>query len=306
MKFIKKNWLTILCLLFGLLLVAKIAIDVNNGIKNEKRLLNNTCASVFDNTNKYASSELYDVCMEVKNGTFDYNADDFYYKLDIIAYGDLLYVCEIFGLVLFIITLKEVSSIFKNRTALLMLKRENYKDFLKRIFKSVFKSVWFWPLIMLLIFIVCLIGSDFNYELAKDSYMFESFVYASPILLIITNLISIFLYSITYLNLGLIVVRHQHNYYLAVIESFLLVIAIELFLEIVPGGIIWQKLYDATGKNMYNAQLFKILEVFRMNLEPGVLVYFIYVISLVLITGFIVYLCYRNKEKLIISCEKNN
>ena len=56
MKFIKKNWLTILFLFFGLFLVARVAIDVNNGIKNEKRTLDNTCASVFDNTNKYASS----------------------------------------------------------------------------------------------------------------------------------------------------------------------------------------------------------------------------------------------------------
>ena len=299
MKFIKKNWLTIIFLFFGLFLVLRVAIDINNGIQNEDKSLNTACSYAFNNSNISSSSELYNDCLKFKNGTYDYYSDDFHYKLDI-AYSSLLVACYIFGLVLFIISLKEISSIFKNRTALLMLKRENYKNFLKRIFKSVFKSVWFWPLIMLLIFIVCLIGSDFNYKPNTNS------LYASPVLFIILNIISVFLYSITYLNLGLIVVRHQHNYYLAVIESFLLVIAIEIFLEVVPGFIIWQQLYKATGKDMYNSQLFKILEVFRINLDSGVLVYFIYVISLVLITGFIVYLCYRNKEKLIISCEKNN
>ena len=303
MKFIKKNWLMLIFLVLGLMFVLKVTLDINKDVKDQVTKFNNYCLTIDDNKN--ASPDAQSVCKEIKLGTYKYSNKDFYYKYSVIVDSNLFYLCYVFGLVLFIISLKEVSSIFKSRSSLMMLKRENYKDFLKRIFKSVYKSVWFWPLIVALVSVISLIGSDFNYDYAKLNYAMFSPLCASPIFVILSMIIHVLLFSITYLNLGLIVVRHQHNYFLAVIESFLLVIALEIFLEVVPGGIIWQLLYKITKKNLYHCLVFTIMDPFTLHYNYlGTC--FIYAVGLTIITSFIVYLSYRDKEKLIIACEKNN
>ena len=82
--------------------------------------------------------------------------------------------------------------------------------------------------------------------------------------------------------------------------SFLTIIGIELFLEIVVSGIVFGNIF-----NVNYGILFNIINAIPFNDSYGIVWPVVFSLGMNMIIMFIIYLVYRNKEKLIIDVEKN-
>ena len=100
----------------------------------------------------------------------------------------------------------------------------------------------------------------------------------------------------------MIVARKNHNLYISIILSYLLYIGIEIFLEGLIGKILFLNIFKIDSMMLY----FNIMNIFSLNLVKGYPYTFIPLILILILTTLIVIKMYKNKESLIIDCDKNN
>ena len=156
------------------------------------------------------------------------------------------------------------------------------------------------PLIILFVFSY-LYSGHFNYTYLINSGGYYSFyVDANPIIFIILYILCIFLFFIFFTNLGLIVVRKNHNIIVVIIESFLLFIVVDIILELLLGVIISNILFNGFSSR------FNIVNILNIGYAQNVFEMLLLPISLVIISFILVIIIYKKKEKFIIDCEKNN
>lgn len=123
----------------------------------------------------------------------------------------------------------------------------------------------------------------------------------NPILFIVGYILNITLYSFSFINISLIVARKHHNIIAAVIVSILSYIGIQLFLEVVVNALICQKLLHKSIGHLFN-----IMNLYTYSDQFGILALLVFSILVFVVTCLGVIFSYKNKEKLIIDCEKNN
>ncbi len=227
-------------------------------------------------------------------------SDYFYMTNEIMRdYSKITYILFLF---ISLPVLYEVCKIFKNKHLLYELTRENYSNFKNKIIRNSYIKSMILPLSILIIQIIILIYCNgFTTSVYfKDSIMIDNII--NPYLYFITIIIRLIIISIIYTNIALIVVRKQHDFYIASILSYLLFIGIELILEFLIGVILFDNLFKMSSMELY----INIINVFNLNLEKGYMLLYLPIIIVLIITSIILYFEYRNKEKLIIDCEKNN
>lgn len=303
MKFIKNNFLLILFLILGIFVAFKVYNLSNQIIMNEKETLDQV-AEICEQGKDDPEISNSEACLDYFDDGFKTETTNFYYKLDNHLVFELRPFNLLAPLVLIIMSLFGVVNIFKERSAILMLKREKYSTFLRKLFIKIYRYVWFWPLIMLIIITLFSHNATFDLENLSEMYYGETLMRNAP-LFIFLYLLNILIFSSFYINIALIIMRKQHNYALAVIESFLLIIAIELFLEIIIGNI----LFGLILNDVQTGLVFNISNAFTFNITEyshGVISLFTFNISCFIISSIVVYFMYRNKEQLVIDCEKNN
>ena len=122
----------------------------------------------------------------------------------------------------------------------------------------------------------------------------------SPIFYIFTVLYRVLVAGMIYTNFSLIVARKNHNFYIANILSYLLFIGTEAVLEGL-GDYIFYEFFHIDSMIIF----INMINVFNLNLGNGIIALYLPLTIILIVTSIIVYLKYRNKEKLIIDCEKN-
>ena len=190
----------------------------------------------------------------------------------------------------------------KSKMAINILDRKSYFLFLKNNIINCYKKIWIImvPLIILFVFSY-LYSGHFNYTYIINSGGYYSFyVDANPIIFIILYILCIFLFFIFFTNLGLIVVRKNHNIIVVIIESFLLFIVVDIILELLLGVIISNILFNGFSSR------FNIVNILNIGYAQNVFEMLLLPISLVIISFILVIIIYKKKEKFIIDCEKNN
>ena len=229
-RFIKNNFLILIFSCFGILLICNTHYYINNSIEEEMEMIEKVTERCKNNP-EYAG---IDWCDSYISGKIEPQYNNFYVRFKEITGISLSLINYCVPLILFIISIYGVSKIFKSGNSLLMLKREKYSKFLKNIFLKTYRYIWFFPVFVILIVVLCLINANFDIQIPiNNGITFGENLMRKPFLFIILYVFNVILHSAIYLNIALIVMRKQHNYFLAVIESFLLVIAIELFFELV-------------------------------------------------------------------------
>lgn len=305
-KIFKDNFLLIIFLLLGIIITGKILITNNKNVDSEIRMIEETkryCAEYMD---IITDEESKLKCEQILNDDYIIQNKNFYVKfassyLDVIGYFNI-----VASLILFIVSIYGVINLFKERVAISILQKEKYKTFIKKLFLKMYRYSWFWIAIMILIFGVCSFNSNFDADVLINSGMSwgkELMNHVSAFIFL--YLLNIYIFTIFYLNIALIVIRKQHNYFLAVVESFIIVIGIELFLEIVVQSIFFGKILS----NYNGGLVFNIMNMFSFNVDEyahGLISLFLFNCGCVVISYVILYIVYRNKEKLVIDCEKNN
>ena len=305
MKFIKNNCIFFFVSTLFIILFINIYIDINKNVINEENNINSIISYCKENIDILELEEQKQFCEEKLSQPVSLTSNNFYIKFFNVLLDNVRFLNLIACLILFVISIYNVNSIFKSRFALLMLKREKFSVFVIKLVKKMYRYVWFFPIVFLIIFCLCSINSTFDSTiLINQGFSWGKKLMDNVPLFVITYLLNLLLYSAFYLNIALIVVRKQHNYFLAIIESFLVVIVIQLFFDLVVSALIFGKIF-----NNYNLGLiFNIMNLFNFNVSEvkfGLIGLLSFSFLCFFVSSIVVFFMYKDKEKLIIDCEKN-
>lgn len=300
-KFIKNNYITIIS--FSILLIFAIY-NIANYTKWYDNYVKVVGQSIEECKKGYLEEQKESCEILLKQASTEEISSDYYYmSREVLSnFGIIYYITFLF---VTIPVIYNVCKVFKNKELIYEMTRQNYSDFKKKIFKEAYLKSLIIPLLLLIIFIITFIfckGSAGN--IYFEEFMEEGFLekVISPFLYTFTILIRAFLISIIYINISLIVVRKNHNFYIASILSYLLFIGIEVVLEGVIGRILLNNILKTNSMEIY----INILNMFNLNFGKGYIMLYMPIIIILILSFIILHIKYKNKEKLIIDCEKNN
>lgn len=218
----------------------------------------------------------------------------------------LTWQVQYIGLVAFLIvvipTMIKVCKKLKYKQIINSNSRESYHSFLKKLLKTAYQYIWVLALLSLIMMIPIMMNTSLNpeYAIIKSHGMWQSNIIYHPVLFVISYLINVILYSMIFVHIALLVARKQQKTIPCILFSYVLYLAIEIFLETVVKVIIFQRIFHSEF-----GMIFNIINVFGMNDLYGVGTLLLLNLCMVLISFALVYLAYNNKEKFVIQCEKN-
>ncbi len=233
----------------------------------------------------------------------EYKPGSFYlYYNDLLRNGIASYIFPYFIplLVIFPITYK-LSEEFRSKYIKNYLQRKEYKEYIKNIIKRSYKYILIVPILLLSFAVVAAICSKFNFDPRYDialsrlsseigTYYNKPFFYISYILIILFN-IGI------YINIGLIILRKNKNFFVALIESFVAIYIFLCFTFIIIGlGI--QKIFNIPAESL------NLLEIYTWSNINNISLYLIVNVIYFIVSFTLVVIAYKNKEKFIKECEK--
>lgn len=190
---------------------------------------------------------------------------------------------------------------FKNK-----LLRMSYKDYIKYMFRITYRCIWILPCFIVLIFICSYIISghfDINLTLA---YWPENYIPVSVAIIknfhsfIIIFILNIIFNSLFYANLAIIPIKKSNNYIVSVIASYLLFIFCDIFLEVLIGILLLEKMFHIS----HASSLFSLFSCWVYDGIPNIPIFILYCFLLALISFLIAIYTYHNKEEVIIESEK--
>lgn len=135
-----------------------------------------------------------------------------------------------------------------------------------------------------------------SYELSLVPWEHTSNIFMFILIYILNNLFT----TLIYVNISLIVSRKYHNYFVSLILTFLSILGIQLFLEVVLNGLISGIMFKSDIGIIFN-----IINSVPFNDSCGIYYPILFTFIVLIITQVILHYSYKNKEKLIIDIEKN-
>ena len=297
-NFFNKNKYFILVFIVIIGMIIYSFIDYDKFVKNYTNAIENTISECKINTIPERQEYCNNILKENINPKpgFYYNYFEIYSRLDFLEYG--LFFSVTIPIIYFI------TKTFKNRHIIYELTRETYKKFKTNLFKKAYLYSLILPLIILIILVATIIYSGgLTLNPYYDQEMNDIVVKATnPYFYVTTIVLRALILGIIYANIALIVSRKNHNFYIAVILSYLASVGTEIILEGVIGRLIFYEIFKIDSMMIY----INIVNILSLNLEKGYLCIYLPLILILVVSTFIAKLMYKNKEKLIIDCDKNN
>ncbi|MGM9875190.1 MAG: hypothetical protein ACI32H_04635 [Bacilli bacterium] len=193
-------------------------------------------------------------------------------------------------------SLYNASKKFKSGEIKNRLTRESYNSYIKEVFKDSYKSVIIWPLISIYMFLFSYIISG-TFEVATINVAtFSAEILSNPALFIISYLLNTILMSIFYINIGLFLVPENRSYLVTVIETIMVYFGITLANTFFVIGFLLKDFEDGE-------KYFDFLDMYTYN-DRELIPFNLLCLGVAFISSLVVYLKYRNKEKLVIKLEK--
>lgn len=196
-----------------------------------------------------------------------------------------------------------ITKYLRNRIILNDITREKCKRIIKKLFFSAWKYALLVPLMLLTIYFIIFLNVD-NFQFSEsisDTSMFVGTIFENNIILLfLAILFKAFILSLFYININLIISRKEHNYILSVIKTYLFIVGIEIFFELIFSNVI-DKLFS-----FEYGLLFNVINIYTYPYVENGLTQIFILLGILLISFIPVFMIYRNKEKLIIDSEKND
>lgn len=195
----------------------------------------------------------------------------------------------------------KLSEEFRSKYIKNYLQRNEYNEYIKSIIKRSYKYILIVPILLLSFAVVASICSKLNFDPRYDiafsrlsseigTYYNKPFFYISYILIILFNMG-------IYINIGLIILRKNKNFFVALIESFVAIYVFLCFTFIIIGiGI--QKIFNISAESI------NLLEIYTWSNISNIGLYLLVNIVYFVVSFILVIIVYKNKEKFIKECEK--
>lgn len=289
----KKYYLHIISFIIFLFLMI---LSINSSIKEHNKILNNI--NEYYNNNCIIDIKNQDACNTMKE-TLENKYSAF------VLYSQTLtvdYFPNSFTLILFTIipSCYFITKYLKNKLLLNENNRNNYNKNIIKVFKVSYLSSLIIPITLLFTIIFYIIYTKrislLPYELSLIPWEHTNNIFMFILMYITNNLLT----TLIYVNISLIISRKQHNYFISLILTFLSILGIELFLEVILDGII-SGIISKSGFGI----IFNIINSIPFNDSYGIYYPTLFTFIVLIITQVILYYSYKNKEKLIIDIEKN-
>jgi hypothetical protein len=196
-------------------------------------------------------------------------------------------------------SLYNISKKFKNQDIKNHLTRESYNKYIKEILLDSYKSVFIWPMITILLFMFSYIISNGSFEIIDTNSSFSYEILSNPVAFMLSNLLNTIFMSFFWTNIALLIVPDTRNYIVSVLESIMIYFGIALTNTFFVILLISKILNKDVEKYL------DFLDVYTYN-NRNLLSFNILCLSVALISGLLVYLKYKNKEKIIMKLERNS
>lgn len=305
-NFKNKNLFFIIVLILSICFALS-SVRVANDVKNNQENLSNSHQKTIEDCNKVVEGEPnYEVCQIILK------EDNPYEKLDIYDLGFEIinnYIFYGYNVLFFLFIIIVGSCLYVTKYLRSeILKNTNHRKSYGKIKKELFISSWKYAIIVPVMLLICYIImyiytntyiiSDINMETNNlNEYNFGN----NMLLYNLKDLYNALVLGLIYTNVTLLIARKEHNYVLAVIKSFLAIIGIELFLEIVLNGLVLPVVFK-----FYDGDFLNIIDLTALQLSSGFYPKIIFITVLMIISFVLVFISYKDKESLIIDCEKND
>ena len=309
-KYVKKNYVIgIYYIIIGLIFISSILpffssnLNFYSGNMDAEK---ETCIK-YKNANLEEKKELEkditfdnEICTALIN---EYKPGSFYlYYNYLLRNGVSSFVFPFFIplMVIFPIVYK-LSEEFRSKYIKNYLQRNEYNEYIKSIIKRSYKYILIVPILLLSFAVVASICSKLNFDPRYDiafsrlsseigTYYNKPFFYISYILIILFNMG-------IYINIGLIILRKNKNFFVALIESFVAIYVFLCFTFIIIGiGI--QKIFNISAESI------NLLEIYTWSNISNIGLYLLVNIVYFVVSFILVIIVYKNKEKFIKECEK--
>lgn len=227
-----------------------------------------------------------------------------YYDIinDNVSYNSISLCTAFYFLIPFLVitsSLYNISKKFKNQDIKNHLTRESYNKYIKEIFLDSYKSVFIWPMITILLFIFSYIISNGSFEIVDTNSSFSYEILSKPVVFMLSNLLNTIFMSFFWTNIALFIVPDTRNYIVSVLESIMIYFGIALTNTFFVILLISKILHRDVEKYL---DFFDVYTYYNRELIP----FNILCLSVALISGLLVYLKYKNKEKIIMKLERNS
>lgn len=227
-----------------------------------------------------------------------------YYDIinDNVSYNSISLCTVFYFLIPFLVitsSLYNISKKFKNQDIKNHLTRESYNKYIKKILLDSYKSVFIWPMITILLFMFSYIISNGSFEIIDTNSSFSYEILSKPVVFMLSNLLNTIFMSFFWTNIALLIVPDTRNYIVSVLESIMIYFGIALTNTFFVILLISKILNKDVEKYL------DFLDVYTYN-NRNLLSFNILCLSIALISGLLVYLKYKNKEKIIMKLERNS
>lgn len=227
-----------------------------------------------------------------------------YYDIinDNVSYNSISLCTVFYFLIPFLVitsSLYNISKKFKNQDIKNHLTRESYNKYIKEIFLDSYKSVFIWPMITILLFMFSYIISNGSFEIIDTNSSFSYEILSNPVAFMLSNLLNTIFMSFFWTNIALLIVPDTRNYIVSVLESIMIYFGIALTNTFFVILLISKILNKDVEKYL---DFFDVYTYYNRELIP----FNILCLSIALISGLLVYLKYKNKEKIIMKLERNS
>ena len=227
-----------------------------------------------------------------------------YYDIinDNVSYNSISLCTAFYFLIPFLVivsSLYNISKKFKNQDIKNHLTRESYNKYIKEIFLDSYKSVFIWPMITILLFMFSYIISNGSFEIIDTNSSFSYEILSKPVMFMLSNLLNTIFMSFFWTNIALLIVPDTRNYIVSVLESIMIYFGIALTNTFFVILLISKILNKEVEKYL---DFFDVYNYYNRELIP----FNILCLSVALISGLLVYLKYKNKEKIIMKLERNS
>lgn len=172
--------------------------------------------------------------------------------------------------------------------------RMDYTKLFKKIYFKALKYSFILPIFLLIIFIISImISGNFDYEYGIKEYGFDAFGienYKHWVIFMLVYFLNFILHSIFWINIVIYNAKHNKNVIIDIIVSYIEYIMIFIIFELIFGGI-----FFVNTDLFYYFSLSNIWSYTEVTLIGEVM----FSTILVLISTLVVYLGYKNKEKIL-------